>query len=74
MEWWKNREENERAWKVPTADILENECNLDIKNPHSREELEHLPPEELAESILAKERRIAEIMAEIRRNLEAPGP
>ncbi len=74
VEWWKNREENERAWKVPTADILENECNLDIKNPHSREELEHLPPEELAESILAKERRIAEIMAEIRRNLEAPGP
>lgn len=43
--------------------------NLDIKNPNSRQDLEHLPPEQLAEDILAKERRIAEIMEEIQRAL-----
>src|SRR5215211_5255318 len=45
LTWWKNREENERAWKVPAAAIRENSYNLDVKNPHGREELEHLPPE-----------------------------
>jgi type I restriction enzyme M protein len=63
--WWKKREENDRAWKVPAADILANGCNLDIKNPNAKQDLEHLPPEVLAKDVLAKERRIAEIMAEI---------
>jgi type I restriction enzyme M protein len=39
---------------------------LDIKNPYGKEELEQLPPEELIESILAKERHIAEIVTEIK--------
>jgi type I restriction enzyme M protein len=56
---------------VPAADILESGYNLDIKNPHGKEELEHLPPEELVDNILAKERRIAELMAEIKSSLEA---
>ncbi len=51
---------------MSAEEILANGCNLDVKNPHSMEELERLPPEELVNSILAKERRIAEIMGEIR--------
>ena len=69
LTWWKDREENERAWKVSAEEILANGCNLDVKNPHAKEELEHLPPEELVESILEKERRIAEIVGEIRQTL-----
>jgi len=69
LAWWKAREENERAWKVSVEEILANGCNLDVKNPHSKEELEHLPPEELVESILQKEQRIAEIVNEIRQTL-----
>lgn len=69
LEWWKDREESERAWKVPAAQIIANSYNLDIKNPHSKEELEHLPPEELVESILVKEQRIAEVVGEIRETL-----
>jgi type I restriction enzyme M protein len=69
LAWWKEREENERAWKVSAEEILGNGYNLDIKNPHSQEELEHLPPEELVESILDKERRIAEIVGEIQQML-----
>ena len=45
--------------------------NLDIKNPRGRVDFEHLPPEQLAEDILKKERRIAEIIADIKRTVEA---
>ena len=69
LEWWKYREENERAWKVSAEEILANGCNLDVKNPLSKEELGHLPPEELVDNILAKETRIVEIMAEIKGSL-----
>lgn len=48
-------------------------CNLDIKNPNGAESLEHLPPEKLAEDILAKERRIIEIMEEIKAELTEGG-
>jgi len=67
--WWDNREENERAWKVPVEQILDNDCNLDIKNPNAKDDFEHLPPEQLVEDILKKEQRIAEIMGEIKRVL-----
>ena len=64
--WWGRRKENDRAWKVPAADILKNGCNLDIKNPRGKVDFEHLPPEQLADDILKKELRIAEIMGEIK--------
>ena len=71
LAWWHAREENDRAWKVPAADILATGCNLDRKNPHARQDLEHLPPEQLAHDILQKERRILEIVGEIQAVLEA---
>ena len=73
IKWWKKRRTNGRAWKVPVKDILQYDddgkllsANLDIKNPASLEALEHLPPEQLVDSILEKEERIVEIMGEIR--------
>ena len=45
---------------------LDNNCNLDIKNPNAKDDFEHLPPEQLADDILQKELRIAEIMGEIK--------
>ena len=44
-------------------------ANLDIKNPQAKQDLEHLPPEQLVESIIEKERRILDIMAEIKSEL-----
>jgi type I restriction enzyme M protein len=64
--WWGNRDESERAWKVPAADLLAINCNLDRKNPRAAADIAHLPPEELVASILHKEQRIAEIMGNIR--------
>ncbi|MDY3553747.1 type I restriction-modification system subunit M [Gemmata sp. JC717] len=66
LAWWPAREENDRAWKVPAAELLANGCNLDRKNPRAKADMEHLPPEQLVESILAKEARIAALMGEIK--------
>jgi type I restriction enzyme M protein len=46
--------------------------NLDIKNPRAAEALTHLPPETLAESIIEKSRRMAEIVEDIRVVLAQP--
>ena len=66
MRWWNKRKENEQAWKVPASELLENSCNLDRKNPNAKEDIAHLPPEQLVESILEKERKILEIVSGIR--------
>ena len=71
------REENEHAWRVPASDVLNEgrrrrplqSVNLDVKNPNGAEALEHLPPEQLIEDILAKEREIIAIMEEIKAEL-----
>jgi len=73
--WWDQpgpgtkRKENDRAWKVPAAELLANGCNLDRKNPRAKEDITHLPPAQLAADILKKEQRIAEIMGSIQKLL-----
>jgi type I restriction enzyme M protein len=71
--WWRKREGGERAWKVRADDLFQYDAtgnllslNLDVKNPQAKEDIAHLPPEQLAESILKKEERIAEIMTTIK--------
>jgi type I restriction enzyme M protein len=70
LKWWPKRKETDRAWRVPVEKILENNCNLDLKNPNAADDFEHLPPEQLVEDILQKELRIAEIMREIKELLK----
>jgi type I restriction enzyme M protein len=72
----KRRKEGDFAWKVAVDDVLKYDmsgvlisCNLDRKNPKNAEALEHLPPDELAEEILEKERRIIEVLGEIKAEL-----
>jgi len=79
--WCNDRKENERAWKVNAKDVLKYDesnnlvsVNLDIKNPNSKQDFEHLPPQQLADDILKKEQRIAEIMMEIKQALKGPLP
>ena len=52
--WWggvdrNNRVENEFAWKVSAQDIKARNYNLDIKNPHSPDQVSHDPDELLAD-------------------------
>lgn len=79
LEWWDARVENERAWKVKAADLMQYDANgnllsvnLDVKNPSRAADLEHLPPAELAESIAAKEQQILGLMEEIKSLLKDP--
>ncbi|MFD2365479.1 N-6 DNA methylase [Pseudoduganella sp. GCM10020061] len=47
--WWDDRVENEFAWKVSVGDIKARNYNLDIKNPHSPDQVSHDPDELLAD-------------------------
>ncbi|MFN9355657.1 MAG: N-6 DNA methylase [Alphaproteobacteria bacterium] len=71
MAWWGKREENDQAWRVSVKELLEAGCNLDRKNPRGKVDFEHLPPDQLADDILQKELRIAELMREIKTALGA---
>lgn len=73
LAWWNKRKPNDRAWKVPARELLAAGCNLDRKNPSAKEDITHLPPEQLAASILQKEQRIAEIVGNIQTLLARAG-
>jgi predicted nucleotidyltransferase len=45
---------------VPAEAIVADGSNLDRKNPAAKVDFEHMPPEQLVEDILAKERRVVE--------------
>ncbi len=70
MKWWNKREQDDQAWEVSAQDLLDANCNLDRKNPRAKVDFEHLPPDQLADDILKKELRIAELMQEIKTALE----
>lgn len=55
---------------APSISITANRIFLDRKNPSAKDDITHLPPEELAASILEKERRIADIVAGIQKLLK----
>ncbi len=72
LKWWNKREEGPQAWKVAADEVLKYDddsklvsANLDIKNPHSLEALEHRAPEELIAEMLEKEKRVIAIMEEL---------
>ncbi len=66
IDWWRRREENDRAWRLSAEELLAAGCNLERKNPRGKDEFEHLAPEQLADDILKKERRIVAIIADIK--------
>jgi type I restriction enzyme M protein len=73
LEWWNKREENEQSWKVPAKNLIKYDekgalvsVNLDLRNPHEKQDLEHLPPGQIADDMLKKEQRIIELITEIR--------
>jgi type I restriction enzyme M protein len=71
LAWWTKREETDQAWRVPAKELLDANCHLDRKNPRAKVDFEHFPPDQLADDILKKELRIAELMQEIKTALSA---
>ncbi|SRR6266568_5191140 len=64
-EWWKNRKENEHAWKVSSEDIKARGYNLDIKNP-STVAADDLDPEEVLAEYREKQKAVNEKLNEIK--------
>ncbi|HEY0637422.1 MAG TPA: class I SAM-dependent DNA methyltransferase [Pseudonocardiaceae bacterium] len=62
QEWWTNRVENDRAWRVPIADIEANGYNLDLRNPTRPDDLAHRPPAELLTELIETEREILTLL------------
>jgi type I restriction enzyme M protein len=77
LQWLHKREENERAWRVRADDVLKYDehgvlvsVNLDRRNPNATDDLEHVPPKDLAQAIIEKEGKILEIVKELSRLLD----
>lgn len=63
--WWKDRKENENAWRVGIEDIKAKNWNLDFKNPHQKEVEKELSSKELVERILEREEEIKKLLENI---------
>ena len=66
QKWWGDRVENDHAWKVSIERVRECGYDLDIKNPNRETVKEHKPPEQILNGITEKERRVLELLQEIR--------
>jgi len=84
IDWWgdekddfSSRIENEHAWKVSIETVIERNFNLDIKNPHVGEQINHDPEELLAEyhhqqeQISELKSQLKDILAEALSRVEA---
>jgi type I restriction enzyme M protein len=65
LNWWEHRVESDRAWRVPVDQILANDCNLDLKNPHANPESEYPSPEDLIGDLRRRERQIMDMLTAI---------
>ena len=64
-EWWNDRVENARAWKVSIEEIEKRNYNLDIKNPRAPKEVLE-SPEELLATYRTKQKEVKKVLEEIR--------
>ena len=67
---WEIREQGDKSWILPIADIITKGYDLSAKNPNKQDDYEHLPALELVQSIKAKEERIVDLLAELEDILE----
>jgi type I restriction enzyme M protein len=67
--WWKKRKENEQAWKVSIDEIIENDYNLDIKNPHTPEVVHEYTSAELVKILHDSFRKSDELLENLKKEL-----
>jgi len=75
IDWWgleadgfKARKENEYAWSVSVEEIVQRNYNLDIKNPHEGEQVNH-DPDELLQQYQAQQQAIVELRNQLKASL-----
>lgn len=67
--WWKNKVENEVAWKVSVEEIINNNYNLDIKNPNNSAEKILESPQEIMKKIRDNNKEINVLLDSIETEL-----
>ena len=72
QDWWHERVENERAWRVPIADLEANGYNLDLRNPNRPDDLTHRPPAELLAELVETEREILGLLEKLQSEIGIP--
>lgn len=65
QDWWNARVENERAWRVPIAEIEAKDYSLDLRNPRRPDDLAHRPPAELLAELVTTEREILALLEDL---------
>lgn len=77
LSWWKKRKEGPKAWKVNAASLIERDAlgrvvsvNLDVKNPHVKEAIDHRPPREIISSAIGKEREALALLEQLHQLVE----
>ena len=68
--WWKKRKENEQAWKVSIDTIIANGYNLDIKNPHTPEEIHAYSSAELMNMLHDSFRKSDDLLEKLKAELK----
>ena len=68
--WWKNRNENEQAWKVDIETIKKSGYNLDIKNPHQPEPEKQYSSSELLQMLHSSFTKSDDLLKQLKKELD----
>ena len=68
--WWNNRVEGQLTWKTTAVEVASLGYNLDVKNPHVKQSLEHADPKELIASMRSHEIEVMRLLGEIEELIE----
>jgi len=63
---WKKKALSENSWVISIDDIKERDYDLSARNPNRKLTIEYPAPEEIIASLEEKEKRISELLAEIK--------
>jgi type I restriction enzyme M protein len=73
-EWWGGVERSGRAttphaWRVPVKS-LNDEVDLDLRNPHQKDELAHRDPSELIADLIESEQELLKLLQQLQREFK----
>ncbi|MFD8611961.1 N-6 DNA methylase [Streptomyces sp. NPDC059631] len=67
-DWWNNRTESERSWRVSIDEIERRGFNLNVQNPYATE-LDDLSPSEVLDRYRQKQKAVSAVLDELRTHL-----
>jgi type I restriction enzyme M protein len=72
--WWGgldrvDRIESSKAWRVPAADIIADNFNLDLASPATADDLSHRAPAELLSELIATEQEVLSLLTSLQYDL-----